>query len=225
MTKLIRNLSTNSLAITKHSSKKYKNISFPKPTFNNIKKSRYEEMLLRGCDIPPYLNTSYKDEKINRLNHLVGKTIVRSWQTDVLLWKKTFYIRYVSEDACEGKGNNEVKSIVKDLENNQAEEKREYSDKFKQYILGESGNGGVHTLGLVPCTDPQSYNFRTKYGQSIPHEILKLKESCPRLGIGSISMGKMGYDKDWKIFSKAFLKDIKLKNDILAKLDDLEYKA
>lgn len=34
----------------------------------------------------------------------------------------------------------------------------------------------------------------------------------------------MGYDKDWKVFSKAFLKDIKLKNDILAKLDELEYK-
>lgn len=224
MTKSIRKLFTNSLAITEHSNKKYKNISFPKPTFNSIKKGRYEEMLLRGGDIPAYLNTSYENEKLERLNHLVGKTIVRSWQTDVLLGKKTFYIRYPNEDESKGKGNNEVRNVIKDFENKQAEEKREYNDKFKQYTLGESGNGGVHTLGLVPCTDPQSYNFRTKYGQSIPQEILKFKESCPRLGIGSISMGKMGYDKDWKVFSKAFLKDIKLKNDILAKLDELEYK-
>ncbi|SGZ39687.1 uncharacterized protein HGUI_01887 [Hanseniaspora guilliermondii] len=225
MTKSIRKLFTNSMAIKEHANKKYKNISFPKPTFNYIKKSRYEEMVLRGGDIPAYLNSTYENEKLSRLNHLVGKTVVRSWQTDALLGKKTFYIKYPNEDMCVNNEINEVRKILIDLDKRHVEEKKEYNEKFKHYIIGESGNGGVHTLGLVSLSDAQSYNFRQKYGQSIPQELLKLKESCPRLGIGSISMSRMGYDKDWRVFSKAFLKDPKLKNDILAKLDDLEYKV
>jgi hypothetical protein len=232
MTKSIRKLFTNSLETTtkplrtlNQSNKKYKNISFPKPTFNNVKKTRYEEMLLRGGDIPAHLNTPYETEKFERLNKLVGRSIVRSWQTDVLLGKKVFYIKYPNEKATKTTGNNELKSIVEDLNANNVEQKTDgYHTKFETYIHGKKGSGGVHSLGLVSNTDNQSYNFRNKYGKSVPQEIINFKESCPRLGIGSVSMSNMGYDEDWRVFSKAFVKDVKLKHDILAKLDFLSYK-
>lgn len=235
MTKSIRKLFINSLDTTTktlrpldQSIKKYKNISFPEPTFNNFKKTRYDEMVLRGGDIPAHIHNSYESQKLERLNKLVDRRIIRSWQTDALFGKKVFFIKYPHEESSvsnKTKQKSEVRELVEELNPKVVvEEKDSYNEKFEEYIHGKNGSGGVHTIGLISSNDSQNYNFKNKYGVSVPHEIMALKERYPSLGIGSVSISNMGYDEDWRVFSKAILSDVKLKHDILAKLDDIRYK-
>ena len=145
MTKSIRKLFINSLDNKTKASrsldqsiKKYKNISFPKPTFNNFKKTRYEEMVLRGTDIPAHIHNSYESQKLERLNKLVDRRIVRSWQTDALLGKKVFFIKYPQEESFlfkKIKEKSEVRKLMEELNSKVIVEEREsYEEKFKEYI-------------------------------------------------------------------------------------------
>lgn len=238
---------------TKKDKKKTTVVPFPKPLYNpNLTtytdNTKLKEMLFKGTDVSPYSSgvkrtTSYEQHKNKHLANLIDRESLKKLQYDLLINRNFAFINFQSFNSKVGKVNSEKDdySALADLECLVSQLKQEevlaetqkpelqVSEEFLSYTKGVDNTGGCNTLGLnLPSNEEDLYkqfSFKNKYGSTLPVELIQLKNHLPEISIGCYSLQYMGYDKDWYDFAKRFMSDVKLRGEIMSKLESIKYKA
>lgn len=238
---------------TKKYKKKSTVVPFPKPLYNpNLTtytdNNKLKEMLFKGTDVSPYSSgikktTSYEQHKNKHLANLIDRESLKKLQYDLLINRNFAFINFQSFNSKveSGKNQKDAYSALSDLEYMVSQLKEEenlvktqkpeirLSDEFLSYTKGVDSTGGCNTLGLnLPSNEEDLYkqfSFKSKYGSTLPVELIQLKNHLPEISIGCYSLQYMGYDKDWYDFAKKFMSDVKLRGEIISKLETIKYKA
>ncbi|XBW34588.1 hypothetical protein QEN19_000151 [Hanseniaspora menglaensis] len=247
----IQNLNTFTVTGIAEVKKKINVVPFPKPLYNaNLTtytdNNKLKEMLFKGTDVSPYRNVgkinSYEINKSKHLANLMDRENLKKLHYDLLMNKKFAFINFQpSQTGVEDKKLNEesdfifekLQYIVAELkameQSNNKQMNETFNEDFLMYIRGVDNTGGCNSIGLnFPSNEEDAYkqfSFKNRYGATLPLELVQLKNYLPEISIGCYSMEHMGYDKDWFEFAKLVMSDMKLKNEIINKLELIKYRA